>query len=247
MINSQKKKVVAVIQARMGSSRLPRKSLMPLAKKPLVDHVMERLLKAQRIDAIVMAIPQTPDDDAIATRAQHLGVAVYRGSENDLVDRFYHAAKQYSADIVVRVCADNPLIHPTEVDRCIDYFLSNDFDFVSNVTNVMGNNYPDGLGAEVFRFSALKWIYENIHDSYGREHVHSNFYNHQDKFRLGTVTCPIEFAYPEIVLDINTPQEYAFISKLFADLQSGDNLITIQQIIPWYRRHQHMIPQTYKH
>ncbi len=239
-------RIVAVIQARMGSSRLPQKSTMLLAGKPLVDHVLERALGSKLITKVVVAIPGTPENEPIARRAERLGVAIFRGSENDLVRRYYDAALAFKADVVVRMCADNPLIHPSEIDRIIKTFIDQKFDFASNVGPVMGNDYPDGLGAEVFTFEALRWVHENMHDAYCREHVHENFYRNKNRFKLGTVMCPKEFAYPDIVLDINTKQEYDFISKLFTDLQQPGQLINIMDIIPWYRKNAHLIPETYK-
>jgi len=246
MDEEQGRKVVCVIQARMGSKRLPRKSMMPLAGKPLVDHVIMRLLRASSISQVVLAIPDTAEDQLLNERARVLGVPCYRGSENDLVDRFFRAAAAYKADVVVRVCADNPLIHPSEVDRIVEYFLNSEIHFASNVGPVMGNGYPDGLGAEVFGFDSLRWIHENVSDSHCREHVHDSFYLNKDRFTLGTVMCPQEFSQPEIVLDINTQQEYEFISKLFDDLQEGERLINIMDVIPWYKKHYHLIPDTYK-
>ncbi len=240
-------RIINIIQARMGSTRLPKKSLMPLAGRPLVDHVMERAKKSRLITEVVMAIPGTPDNEPIAERAKLQGVDVFRGSENDLIDRYYRAAVQYKADIIVRICADNPLIHPSEIDRMIQYFLDHDFDFCSNVGPVMGNNYPDGLGAEVFSFKALEWIHANVTDPHCREHPHENFYRNKDRFNLGTVPCPGELACPDIVLDINTREEYDFISKLFTDLQKPGELIHIMDIIPWYRQHADRIPVTYRH
>jgi spore coat polysaccharide biosynthesis protein SpsF len=240
-------KIVAIIQARMGSTRLPQKSTMLLAGKPLVDHVFERALKSTLINKVVVAIPGTSENEPIVRRAEHLGVAVFRGSENDLVRRYYDAALSFKADVVVRMCADNPLIHASEVDRVIKTFLDHHYDFASNVGPVMGNEYPDGLGAEVFTFDALRWIHENVHDLYCREHVHENFYRNKNRFNLGTVMCPKEFAYPDIVLDINTKEEYDFIAKLFNDLYRPGELINIMEIIPWYRQNAHLIPPTYKH
>lgn len=241
-----KKRIVAIIQARMGSTRLPQKSLMPLAGVPLVDHVFERALLSKLIDKVVVAVPATPDNEQIVQRAERLGLGIFRGSENDLVKRYYDAAVGFKADIVVRMCADNPLIHASEIDRNIRFFLDHKYDFVSNVGPVMGNDYPDGLGAEVFNFAALKWIHENMHDAYCREHVHENFYRNKNRFKIGTLMCPKEFAYPDIVLDINTKEEYDFISKLFADLQKPGEHINIMEIIPWYRENVALIPATYK-
>lgn len=230
----------------MGSSRLPQKSTMLLAGKPLVDHVLERALQSKLIDKVVLAIPGTPENEPIARRAERLGVAIFRGSENDLVRRYYDAALAFKADVVVRMCADNPLIHASEIDRIIKTFLERKFDFASNVGPVMGNDYPDGLGAEVFTFEALRWIHENVHDARRREHPHEGFYSHKNRFNLGTVMCPKEFAYPDIVLDINTKEEYDFISKLFNDLQQPGQMINIMDIIPWYRANAHLMPETYK-
>lgn len=245
-MNSDEQQIIAIIQARMGSQRLPRKTLMPLAGIPLIDHVLERALLSQLITKVVVAIPETLENEPIVQRAERLGVTVFRGSENDLVKRYYDAAVSFKADIVVRICADNPLIHPSEIDRIIRYYLNNKYDFVSNVGPVMGNDYPDGLGAEVFSFSALRWIYENIADIHAREHVHENFYQNKNRFKLGTVMCPKEFACSDIVLDINTKEEYDFISKLFKDLQKPGCLINIMEIIPWYKDHAYLIPSTYK-
>ncbi len=245
-MKNKNNKIVCIIQARMGSNRLPQKSLMKLGDKYLVDHVVERALKSELISQVVLAAPKTEENDPLEKRANELAVACFRGSENDLVSRFYEAAVRHKADVVVRVCADNPLIHPSEVDRIIKYYLNSDVDFASNVGPVMGNSYPDGLGAEVFSFEALSWIHNNINDARSREHVHESFYNNPNRFKLGTVMCPREFARPEIVLDINTKEEYNFISRLFNDLGTKKTLISIQEIIPWYEKNYHLIPETYK-
>lgn len=243
----KKPKVVAIIQARMGSTRLPQKSMMPLADRPLIDHILGRVLQSKLISQVVLAVPDTKEDQILCERAELLGITCFKGSENDLIDRFYQAAKQNHADVVVRICADNPLIHATEIDRIIDYFLKNSVDFASNVSNVMGNSYPDGLGAEVFSFKALEWIHQNIFSSAQREHVHLSFYENPTRFKLGTIACPKEFAFPEIVLDINTQEEFSFISKLFNDLHKESQLIHISDIIPWYKKNRELIPKTYRH
>ncbi len=240
-------RIIAIIQARMGSQRLPKKSMMLLGGKPLVDHVFERVLASQGISKVVVAIPETPENEMIAQRAERLGVAIFRGSENDLVRRYYEAALSFKADIIVRVCADNPLIEPREIDRIIKAYFEHKYDFASNVGPLMGNDYPDGLGAEVFSFEALRWVHENMHEAYVREHVHENFYRNPNRFKLGTVMCPQEFAFPDIILDINTKEEYDFISQLFNDLQKPGEMIGIMEIIPWYRKNADVLPLTYKH
>ena len=228
------RQIACIIQARMGSSRLPGKSLMPLAGKPLIQHVMERAKLAKLPDVVIMATTTSQQDNEVAKLALDLGVSVFRGHETDLVDRYYHAASEYHADIVVRIPADNPLIHPVEIDRIIQYFANSDVDYASNICPFLDNKYPDGLGAEVFSFSALSHIYSNVHDKKHREHVTTYFQENPECFRLGTVTCPKEFQRPDIVLDVDTRSEYEFISTLFNELSKPDHLIHISEIIPWY-------------
>lgn len=207
---------------------------MPLAGKPLIQHVMERAKLAKLPHVVVMATTTSQQDDQVAELALDLGVPVFRGHKTDLVDRYYHAALDYHADVVVRIPADNPLIHPVEVDRIIQFFLDSDVDFASNIDPFLNNEYPDGLGAEVFSFSALDHVYRNVHDEAHREHVTTYFRENPEQYRLGTVKCPKAFQRPDIALDVNTRSEYDFIASLFNALSKPDHLIHISEIIPWY-------------
>ena len=146
-------KVVAIIQARMGSTRLPGKSLMPLAGKPLVYRVLERIIPSKNIDQIVLAIPNTTENQILSEIAHELGVSVFAGSEDDLVDRYYQAAEKFDARFVLRIPADNPTPQGSEIDRIIDHHLSlNRPGFSSNLAEIYGSRYPDGIGAEIFDF-----------------------------------------------------------------------------------------------
>ena len=218
----------------MGATRLPGKSMMPLAGKPLLQHVLERAKLAQLLDEVVLAIPVSKEDDILVSLVEKTVVKLFRGHPTDLVHRYYHAAKTFNADIVVRIPADNPLIHPSEIDRIIAYYMDEDVDFASNIAPFLDNEYPDGLGAEIFSFKLLEQIYHTVDDARHREHVTTYFRENPEKFRLGTVKCPAEFRRPDIVLDINTTQEYEFIAKLFEDLSKKGELIHITEIIPWY-------------
>jgi spore coat polysaccharide biosynthesis protein SpsF len=234
IMNNNKRRIICIIQARMKSTRLPGKSMMPLAGKPLLQHVLERAKLAQLLDEVVLAIPVNKEDDILVGLAEKIGVKLFRGHPTDLVHRYYHAAKAFNADIVVRIPADNPLIHPSEIDRIIAYYMNEDVDFASNIAPFLGNEYPDGLGAEVFSFKLLEQIYNTVNDTRHREHVTTYFREHPEKFRLGTVKCPAEFRRPDIVLDVNTSQEYEFMVELFEDLSKEGELIHINEIIPWY-------------
>lgn len=230
-------KTVCIVQARMGSTRLPRKSLMPLGRSTLLQNILERIKLAEKLDEIVVATTRKTEDDPIVELARSMEIKVYRGHETDLVDRYYHAALESEATVVVRIPADNPLIHPDEVDKIVAYFLENkdSLDFASNLAPYLGNNYPDGLGAEIFSFQVLKELNRDLKDPYHREHVTSIFIAEPDRWRTGTIPCEPDYSRPDIILDINTPEDYAHIKKLYDDLQTSQRLIHIRDIIPWYR------------
>lgn len=207
---------------------------MPLADRPLLGHVLQRARRARALDEVVMATTTLPLDDPLVPLAREYGASVFRGHPTDLVDRYYHAALVHGADVVVRIPADNPLIHPREIDRIVEYYLTHDVDFASNITSFLGNEYPDGLGAEVFSMVRMKELFDTVTNPRDREHVTTYFRENPQSFRCGTVPCPPEFRRPDVVLDVNTPEDYAFISRLFAALQRPNALIDITEIIPWY-------------
>jgi spore coat polysaccharide biosynthesis protein SpsF len=235
-------KVVAVIQARMGSKRLPGKSIADLAGKPLLWHVLERVKRSQRIDEIVLATTTKPEDDVLAEIGKGCGIGVFRGSENDLVDRYYQAAKAYKADIVVRVCADNPCLEPEEIDRIIEYHLRGESDFSSNTHNINGNGYPDGLGAEVLNFDKLEELWKTTTDPRHREHPHTFIYEHPERYRIGTIPCPSAFRRPDLKLDVNTIDELGFIRTLYEYCYPKNHEFHVMDIISW----QDNVPQRHR-
>jgi spore coat polysaccharide biosynthesis protein SpsF len=208
--------------------------MLPLFGRPLAGRVLERLKRCQRPDLIVLATTTKPEDDVLAQLAEDYRVVTFRGAENDLVDRYYQAARRYGADIVVRVPADNPVPEPAEVDRIIAYHLASGNDFSSNYPNVFANGYPDGIGAEVYGMAALRQVWETPSDPRHREHPHTNFYEQADGFKIGTIQCPAEFRRPDIVLDVNTRDEYVFLAALYDYLYPRNPRFSILDIIRWY-------------
>ncbi|WP_156895636.1 cytidylyltransferase domain-containing protein [Massilia putida] len=162
-------KVVVIVQARMGSRRLTGKALMPVAGRPMLGHLIDRLRQVHRADGIVVATSAAPDDDAIVSFCESQAVAVFRGSEEDVLSRYAAAAKYTCADVVVRVTADCPLIDPAIVDRVIGtYLTSRDLQFVSNTIE---RTYPRGMDVEVFSRAILEEAQRCAVDPYDREHV----------------------------------------------------------------------------
>lgn len=229
-----RRKIVLIIQARMGSKRLPGKSMMSLAGKPLVERIVERVKRCRKIDVIVLATTEKPEDDALCEIAHRSGIEVYRGSENDLVDRYYQAALHHQAEIIVRLPADNPVVEPGEIDRIVEHYIHSDDDFSANTHNILENGYPDGIGAEVFSLSGLQEVWSETTDPRHREHPHTYFYEHPERFKLGTVQCPAEFRRPDLVLDVNTSDEYEFLASIYEALYPNNPNFHITDVIQWY-------------
>ena len=233
-------RVVLITQARVGSTRLPGKSLMDLAGKPLVARLLERVKRCKNIDEIVLAIPNTLENDPLEDLANNFDISLFRGSEDDLVDRYYQAAKKFKATIVGRLPADNPMPEPYEIDRIIDYHKKSDNAFSSNLLEVFGNGYPDGIGAEMIDFTALETVWNECNNPEWREHVHLNFFNYIDqkqvdkRFSVGTIECPENFRRPEIILDVNTQEQYEFIKQIYEYHYYDNPYFHITDIINWY-------------
>lgn len=224
----------------MGSTRLPGKSMMDLAGAPLVGRVLERVKRCERIDEIVLATTTNRNDDGLAGLADDYGVVLFRGSEDDLVDRYYQAALLHKADIVGRLPADNPVPEPAEIDRIAEFHAQGGYDYSSNLAQVFGNGYPDGIGAEMIDFSALETIWKECEDSKMREHVHLSFFDYDaqqavsDRFSVGTIECPEAFQRPDLVLDVNMAGQYEFMRELYEYLYPRNPEFHITDIIEWH-------------
>ena len=229
-----KNRIIAIIQARMGSTRLPGKSMADLAGKPLLWRFLERVQRAEKLNEIVLATTTKAEDDVLVDLAEDIGVQTFRGSENDLVDRYYQAAKEYKATFIVRACADDPVIEPNEIDRIIEYHLKGDSDFSSNTHNIKGNMYPDGLGCEVMSFEILEELWKITTTPKHREHPHTYFYDNQDKYTIGTIPCPEAFRRPDLILDVNTPEELAYLRAIYEYWYPKKNNFHITDVIWWY-------------
>ena len=211
---------VAIIQARMGASRLPNKMMLYLNGLPIVGWVLKRLRCARKVDQIVFALPDTPADDLLADYLEGENALVFRGSEQDVLGRYHAAATQYEADTVVRICADNPLISGTEVDRIIAFYAQGNYDYAYNHVPI-NNRYPDGLGAEVTSFSVLEALNQEAILPEHREHVFNFIWQNPDRFRVGTCDPEDEaLAHPELKLDLDTIDDYRRLLRLKVDPDS---------------------------
>jgi glutamate-1-semialdehyde aminotransferase/spore coat polysaccharide biosynthesis protein SpsF (cytidylyltransferase family)/predicted dehydrogenase len=202
--------VVAIIQARMGSSRLPGKSLAAIENRPMLWHVIQRVKRASLVDRVLVATSTSSLDDAIEQMCRENGVHCYRGSENDVLDRFYSAARAEKASQVVRITADCPLIDPEVIDRVVRRFQRGDLDYASNA---MVRSYPDGLDTEVFSFSALERAWHEAAKTSEREHVTP--YLRSEKFRTANVECDSTTLYQHYRWTVDETADLEFIREVY--------------------------------
>jgi spore coat polysaccharide biosynthesis protein SpsF len=194
--------IAGVIQARMGSSRLPGKSLVKVYENySLLEMVILRVMKAKELDMVILATSKDNSCEPLVELAESLGILVMRGSEMDVLSRFVEVIRLYESDAVVRVCADNPLIDPGEIDKLVEFFEKNQFDYASN--NAPECGLPDGLGCEIVRADILLRVAEKVHESNYREHVTNYITSHRGDFNIGWLHAEQELWYPDLKLDID--------------------------------------------
>jgi glutamate-1-semialdehyde aminotransferase/spore coat polysaccharide biosynthesis protein SpsF (cytidylyltransferase family)/predicted dehydrogenase len=203
--------VVAIIQARMGSSRLPGKSLAEIENRPMLWHVVERVKRAKLVDRVVVATSTAAADDAIENMCRENAVPCHRGSENDVLDRYYGAAQAEKAAQVVRITADCPLIDPVVIDQVVSRFQRGDVDYVSNA---MVRTYPDGLDTEICSFSALEKAWHEARKASEREHVTP--YLRSGKFRTANVENRSDSSHFHCRWTVDERQDLEFVRGVYA-------------------------------
>lgn len=226
-------KVVATIEARMRSSRLPGKVLMSAAGRPLLQHMVERLARASTLDAIVIATTTDGSCDPIEELAARLGVGCYRGSEDDVLGRVLEAAQSAQADVIVETTGDCPLIDPSIVDRVIETFLAADVDYC---TNVLGRTYPPGMDVQVFPRAVLEEVAALTDDPVDHEHVSIYIYDHPKRFRLLDVPSGLDPDVATLRLTLDTPEDYQLIRTIFEELYPSHPEFGFNDVLELLRR-----------
>lgn len=210
--NSASPNIVAIIQARLGSSRLPLKSLLSLRDYPIIDWICQRLCRSKLLSQMIVAIPDTQLDEILGEHLQRRGIPFMAGSESDVLSRFTQAAEITKADLVVRICADNPLVWWEAIDRLIEFYLSHALDYAYNHVPKL-NLWPDGLGAEIISRTTLWELHEKAKLKSQREHCLNYIWDNAAKFRIGTFD-PVEtwLRRPYLKLDIDTREDFRKLS-----------------------------------
>jgi spore coat polysaccharide biosynthesis protein SpsF len=224
-------KIVTIIQARMGSTRLPNKVMMPLAGKPLLLRMYERVEAADYTGIIIIATTEEEYDDPIVSLCKDKSIQYYRGNSTDLLDRHYKASLRFNPDAVVKIPSDCPLISPGIIDKVLKYYIDNKniFDFVSNLHPA---SYPDGNDVEIFSASALKDAWLNAKKELEREHTTPYFWENQDKFKLGNVQWESGKDYSmSHRFTIDYKEDYEFIARVYEELYTEDKIFTLRDIL----------------
>jgi len=210
-------KVVAIIQARMGSTRLPRKVLEDLAGEPMLARVVNRTRRTKTLDTVIVATTTQPDDAAIVSLCKERGCPFFRGSEDDALDRYYRAALAFKADVVVRITADCPLIEPEIIDRVISEFVSSHLE-VDYVSNSLVRTFPRGLDVEVMSFAALEKAWQEDCNPSWREHVTPYIWRQPEKFKILNVANDVDYSYMRWTVD--TIEDLTFVRKIYNYFQN---------------------------
>ncbi len=210
-------KVVAILQARTGSTRLPGKVLLDLAGRTMLARVVRRVRRAESIDEVVVATTAAPGDDPIVEECRRLGAACFRGSEADVLDRYYRAAVAHQADVAVRITADCPLIDPGETDRVIRAFFDRKPDYASNI---LRRTYPRGLDTEVMTSATLARAWREADEPYQRTHVTPYIYQHPGFFRLLAVTGEEDLSDHRWTVD--SPEDLEFVRAVYRRMDGDD-------------------------
>ena len=218
--------IIAILQARMGSTRLPGKVLKTIKKKTLLELYINRVKPCQLIDKIVVATTDLEQDNTIEELVVRLGFECFRGSEKDLLDRYYKCACRYNAEVIVRVTPDDPFVDYRVVDRGISIFLENNVDFV---TNHLTPTYPEGLDVEIYSFSALEKLWYQAKLLSEREHVFPYIQNHPEEFRIINFTQEQDSSHLRWTIDYEC--DYEMTKVIYEHLYDQKKLFLQKDII----------------
>ena len=216
---------VAIIQARRGSTRLPDKVFLELSQKPLIEHVVLRLKESKQINEIIIATTTNPIDDFIEKWGKNNDVKVFRGSEENVLERYYKAATKFEADIVVRVTADDPFKDYRIIDRAVEIIKEEKIQYVCNNNPV---SFPEGLDVEVLTYEALKVSYRNALSDFEKEHVTQYIHKNSDQFRTYNIENTKNLSYYRWTID--TDKDYEFAKAIYSKLYKKDKVFLTEEI-----------------
>ena len=235
-------KIVAIVQARMGSTRLPGKILKSIHGKPMLWHIVNRLGNVREIDEVVIATSDIPADDPVHKMAENYDIVCFRGSETDVLKRFHDAAKIAKAEYIIRITGDCPLVDPPTISSLIKLYFSEKYDFfgmacgagVPNKKNI--NRFPDGLDAEIFSFKILYEANNEANTNLQRAHVTPVIWQHKNRFISGSL-YPENFDYSQHRWTVDNEEDFHFIKWVYDMLYSQKNDFNMNDILGLMNKH----------
>ncbi len=233
-------KILAIIQARMGSTRLPGKVMLKLQDKTVLEHVIIRLKQAKLIDEIIVATTTNSSDDPIIEEMNRLNIKTFRGSEENVLSRYYYAAKENEADVIIRITSDCPLIDPKVIDEMInEYKELIQSDSVDYLSNTIERTYPRGLDAEIMSFKVLEETFLNAKEDFEKEHVTPYIYQNPDKFKRVDFLNDIDYSEHRWTLD--TPEDLELITQIYNEIYKGEHNFYLKDIIKLFNEKPELI------
>lgn len=224
--------MLAILQARTSSSRLPGKVLRPILGEPMLARHIERLRRSRKIDPLVIATSSEPSDDPLAELCAQMGVHCHRGSLNDVLDRFYQAAKPLQPDHLLRLTGDCPLADPDVIDACIEFHLAGGYDYT---TNALQPTFPDGLDVEVFRFKCLEEAWAEASLPSEREHVTPFIYRRPERFRIGHYRQERDLSWLRWTVD--QPEDFQVVEAIYQALYPANAAFGTSDILNFLSQH----------
>ncbi|MGE6257350.1 cytidylyltransferase domain-containing protein [Heyndrickxia sporothermodurans] len=223
-------KTIVIIQARMGSSRLPGKILMSLEKQDVLTYVVKRCKKINNIEDVIVATSTLPQDDQVEEWCKNHGVTCFRGSEDDVLDRYVQCAKHYNPDYVMRVTSDCPFVDYEMASDIVKFMKNEKVDIID-----LEGEMPRGLAVELISYSALRKIHENGHEPRHREHVTYYAYEYRNEFKRVSYHVPANRLYPSLRITLDTKEDYELCSNIANYFQ--DPIISSSKVVEYLLEH----------
>ena len=231
--------IIGIIQARTDSSRLPGKVMLEVSGKSMLEHMIERISSSRKLDKIIIATTTNKNDDVIVDLAKKLTLDYFRGSEDDVLDRYYNTCKKYNGNVVVRLCSDSPLLDGNIIDNVIATYETGHYDYVNNLAP-LPRTYPDGLSVEVFSSQLLTKAHFDAKKPSEREHVTFYMWMQPEKFKIHRVDLEKDLSKYRFNLDYDA--DYTFLKKIFEYFYLKNKNFNFEDVITWLERN----PEVFK-
>lgn len=231
-------KIAAIIEVRMGSTRLPGKHMKPILGKPALELLIERVKRVKLIDTVVIATTTNKKDDVFKNLANKTKVKLFRGSEEDVLSRVLKAAHSVKADIIVETLGDCPLTDPAIITRCIKTFLTSDCDYLANA---LEQTFPNGFDVQVYPTKILDEVVKLTTNLLDREHVTRYIYNHPKKYKIKNIKARGELYWPQLAITLDTAEDYKLIKIIFENLYTKNPDFNAYDIVRFLKRNPQLL------